>query len=235
MAEELSEDQATGRLAEIYHEVRSLWAVPYVSSIHRLLATQPGFLEWAWDTVAPVFRNGQAQEAGWRAADGLEIPSLTTINPEDLVRWQIDENALAEIRHLSAGFVRVAPVNMVFAGLIKRLLEDSGSATGTTLAQSSWRPPPPLPQPPVMVAMPNDDASLQQLLERFGTEMGGGSFVPGLYRMIGHWPRLLAHLAFTLRPRLDDPQALAAYDALRTRIDGAAGFVIDEIAAELDR
>ncbi|MGI9422742.1 MAG: hypothetical protein ACR2PA_06085, partial [Hyphomicrobiaceae bacterium] len=228
MADELGEDQATGEIAEIYNEVKQLWAVPYVSSIHRFLATQPGLLEWAWEAVAPVFRNGVAQEAGWRAADGLDLPSLSQISPEALAAWQIDDGSLAAIRDLSAGFVRVAPVNMVFAGLTRRLLDGDTPTAGANV-QIDWQPPRSLQQPPDMVAMPNSDAVLQRLLEQFGTDMDGETFVPGLYRMLANWPGFLAHLTITLRPHFDERRVQDAYDALRSRIDVA----VDEVFAQL--
>ena len=46
MLAELPEGKATGELAKIYAEIRRLWAVPYVSSLQRHLATRPGWLEW---------------------------------------------------------------------------------------------------------------------------------------------------------------------------------------------
>ena len=48
MLAELREADATGEIAAIYAEIRRLWAVPYVSSLQRHLATLPGWLEWSW-------------------------------------------------------------------------------------------------------------------------------------------------------------------------------------------
>ena len=55
MTGEISEAEARGEIAAIFTELRTLWGVPYVSAIHRYLAAKPGFLEWAWDAVAPAF------------------------------------------------------------------------------------------------------------------------------------------------------------------------------------
>ena len=43
MLAELREQDATGEIAAIYEEIRRLWAVPYVSSLQRHLATRPGW------------------------------------------------------------------------------------------------------------------------------------------------------------------------------------------------
>ena len=55
---ELAEDQATGRMAVIYDEIRRFSGVPYVSSLQRYLATLPGVLAWAWDAVRPAMVSG---------------------------------------------------------------------------------------------------------------------------------------------------------------------------------
>ena len=72
----LPEHQATGRIAEIYDEIRVYGAVPYVSSLQRQLATIPGCLEWLWDGVRPAFVGGRVPLAAWGAVEGLDYPSL---------------------------------------------------------------------------------------------------------------------------------------------------------------
>ena len=55
---ELSEDDATGSVAEIYQEIKEYYAAPYVSSLFRHLATYPGLLEWIWKITLPAFQTG---------------------------------------------------------------------------------------------------------------------------------------------------------------------------------
>lgn len=76
---ELAERDATGAIATIYAEIRRFCAVPYVSSMPRHRATRPGWLEWVWASIRPVFASGLAQTAAWRAADGLAVPRLSSI------------------------------------------------------------------------------------------------------------------------------------------------------------
>jgi len=87
MLAELRERDATGEVAAIYEEIRRFWAVPYVSSLQRHLATRPGWLEWTWAALRPVFANGRAQAAAWRAAEGLRIPELPDISRQALRVW----------------------------------------------------------------------------------------------------------------------------------------------------
>jgi len=225
MAGEINEADATGEIAEIFAELRTLWGVPYVSAIHRYLAARPGVLEWAWESVVPVFRDGRGQEAAWRCATGLAVPPLDPIPAAALRVWGLDAAALAAVRTAAEGFVRVAPVNMVFAGLLKQILEGA-ELSGTGARQAAWNAPPPLPAPPDMVDIARLDPAARAATMRLASEMGGKPFVPGLYRMLAHWPGLMAHLATALPPRLASAPVTSAFDELRRRIDAAVPEVL---------
>jgi hypothetical protein len=166
MASEISEAEASGDIAAIFDEVQTLWGVPYVSAIHRALAAMPGFLEWGWDAVAPAFRDGRGQEAAWRCAAGLAVPPLDPIPAAALSVWCIDAPALAAVRTAAEGFVRVAPINMVFAGLLKQLLEGA-VPSGAGASRPPWSGPAPLAAPPDMVRTRQMSSSCRQI-EVFG-------------------------------------------------------------------
>lgn len=226
MLAEIEEKNATGEIAEIFAEVRRLWGVPYVSAIHRHLATRAGVLEWAWEAVGLAFRDGRAQEAGWRCAHGLALTPLDPVSRDALRVWGVDDRALAAVRAAAEGFVRVAPVNMMFAGLVKALLEGQqpgGRSAGMVVA---WRPPAALPVPPAMVSPDALDAATRGVLMQFATLSDGQPFVPGLYRILAHWPGLIAHLATVLGPRQTERETIAACDLLRARIDAAVPGVL---------
>ncbi len=225
MAGEINEADATGEIAEIFAELRTLWGVPYVSAIHRTLAARPGFLEWAWNAVAPAFRDGRGQEAAWRCAAGLAVPPLDPIPAAALRVWGLDGEALDAARTAAEGFVRVAPINMVFAGLVKQLLEGA-APSGSGARRDAWNAPPPLPAPPDMVDLARLDPAARAATMWLASEMGGKPFVPGLYRMLAHWPGLMAHLATALPPRLASAPVTSAFDELRRRVDAAVPAIL---------
>jgi hypothetical protein len=226
MLAEVSEDKATGDIAVIFAEVRDLWGVPYVSAIQRHLATRPGFLEWAWEAVGPAFRSGAAQQAGERAATGAVLAPLAPMSREVLAVWGVDDVGLATIRSTAEGFVRVAPINMMFAGLVKALLAGATLGGATSGASPIWSKPRPLPAPPAMVSPDKVHAATRGALMQLATPSDGKPFVPGLYRMLAHWPGYLAHLATVLPPRLSEPATIAVFDQIRARIDAAVPEVL---------
>jgi hypothetical protein len=220
---ELPERDATGEIAGIYAEIRRLWAVPYVSSLQRHLATLPGWLEWTWTMLRPAFASGQAQAAGWRAAEGVAVPRLPAVSRDALRVWGVDGTGEAAIRATCASFVRVSPVNLVFAGLLRRLLQ--GERPTGEAAGSGWTPPTALgPLPPLadVNALPPAERAV---LTSLGTMSGGQPFVPGLYRMLARWPAYLAHVATVLRPHLDDAATSAARERVLAAVDAAVPAV----------
>lgn len=226
-------DETTVEVQTIYDEVKWLYGVPYVSAIHRSLATQPGFLEWAWAEVAPAFRSGIAQEAGWAAAKLDRVPGLAPMTWPALRAWGLDARDVASVRTAAETFLRVAPVNMMFAALLKLRL--AGSVTpqaGDDSEPASWLPPAALAgSPPEMIDLDHLDEATRELAFLFASDLDGEPFIPGFYRMLLHWPAFSAHVATVLLPYLRGTDAVAAFDELRRRIDEAAPSVLATMPA----
>ncbi len=217
MLAELRERDAAGEIAEIYAEIRRLWAVPYVSSLQRHLATRAGWLPWTWAALGPVFASGVAQTAAWRAAAGLSVPPLAPISHDALRVWGVDETAERAIRSVCASFVRVSPVNLVLSGLLRRLL--NGDLPGRAQVPTGWVPPASVGPLPALVEPATLPPAEQAVLASLGTTLDGQPFVPGLYRMLATWPGFLAHIATVLRPQLADAVTLAAGQRLLAAVD----------------
>jgi len=215
---ELQERDATGEIAGIYAEIRRLWAVPYVSSLQRHLATRPGWIEWTWAALAPAFTSGRAQTAAWRVADALSVPRLASIAGDALRVWGVDAAGEAAIRATAASFVRVSPVNLMLSGLLRRLLRGERPASATAPSWS-WTPPAALGPLPTLVDPAKLPSAERAVLASLGTTVDGQPFVPGLYRMLATWPGFLAHVATVLKPHLDDAATRAACQRLLSAVD----------------
>jgi hypothetical protein len=230
MLPELRERDARGEIAAIYDEIRHLWAVPYVSSMQRHLATRPGWLEWVWASVGPAFASGHAQAAAWAAVERIDVPRLPPIARDALRVWDVDAAGERAIGAACASFVRVSPVNLVFSGLLRRLLSGERPASAAPM-DPRWTPPPPPPTLPGLVDVAALDPFTRDLLMSLGTTVGGQPFVPGLYRMLAGWPAFFAHVATVLRPCLSDPATRAAC----RRVDEAVDAAVPAVFAELPR
>jgi hypothetical protein len=218
MLAEISERDATGDIALIYDDIKRFSAVPYVSSMQRHLATRAGWLEWVWAALRPAFASGRAQTAAWRAAERVAVPRLAPIARDALRVWGVDAGAEARARAACESFIRVAPINLVLSGLLRRLLHGE-RPPGPGDPSTGWAPPPPLPALPPLADPVKLAPAERAVLASLGTTVGTEPFVPGLYRMLAGWPPLLAHLATVLRPHLDDPATAAACAGLRDAVE----------------
>ncbi len=50
----ISEEQATGRIKEIYEDIKAQLGIDYVPKLHKAMAAQPGYLEANWGKVDEV-------------------------------------------------------------------------------------------------------------------------------------------------------------------------------------
>lgn len=229
MLDELSEASATGRIAEIYDEIRRFSGVPYVSSLQRSLATRPGVLEWAWEALRPAMASGVIPETGWSLAATVRLSPANPIQSASLSGWGVDRAGLAAIRNIAANFVRVSPVNLMIGACLSRLLTDA-CPSGQGHAEA-WSPPPALPPMPGNMdpdALPPEQCAV---LMRFAVEVDGKPFIPALYRQIAHWPPVLSWLANELAPRFSAPETVAARMALRAAAKQAATGIVTRMPA----
>lgn len=229
--DELSEDAAGGALAEIYDEIRRYSGAAYVSSLYRYLATMPGCLEWSWSHLGPGFRSGAIPTAAWDQAARIAVPPLPALSPPALRLLGVDDRAAASIRHTCLTFARVSPVNLLFAGCLRRQLTGASSVRAID-NRAGWTPPDMLPAPPAMLSPGDLAPDHRAVLLQLSTDMGGRTFVPGLYRMLAHWPGYLAHVATLLTPLFADPGIVGACEAFAVRI---AALAEDMPAAPSDR
>jgi hypothetical protein len=224
---ELPEDAATGHLAEIYDEIRRFSGVPYVSSLQRYLATLPGVLEWAWDTVRPAMVSGVIPQTGWRLAEAVRIAPAAPVAAATLLGWGVDAAGLAAIRNVAANFVRVSPVNLMTGACLAQVL--NGARPSGAGFSEIWTPPAMLPPMPGLVDPQALPSGQRAVLMRFVTEVDGKPFVPALYRQLGHWPGMLAWLADELSSRLGAPETAEARSAFRAAARQAAPAIVGRL------
>ncbi len=223
---EISEQDATGNVRAIYDEVRRAYAAPYVSSLLRHLATYPGLLEWIWETLRPAFATGALQHAGWSRVDVSGLPTLPPLTRSAARRLDLTDTDLVSIGTVCRTFVRVSPVNLVFAGCVRQLVtcDRPKQDSGPVLTPQSL--PETLPQCAGMVNWADLDAARREVLSTFETELAGDVFVPGLYRILAHWPAYLAYVADAFGPMLRDPDIVVECERIADRIVDVAPEIL---------
>ena len=223
---EITESQASGDVARIYDEIREAYAAPYVSSLFRHLATYPGLLEWSWEVTGPAFASGMMQHTGWSHVDVSALPALPPLSRARLRALGVAGPDEAMIRDVCRTFTRVSPVNLVFAGCLARLLRGEAGAMASAPSPAPQSLPAALPQLPGMVPWEGLDPARRAVVDIFETELAGEAFVPGLYRILAHWPGYLGHVAEMLGPSLSDPVVLANCEVIADRVVDTAPRIL---------
>ena len=224
---EVAEAEATGDVALVYEEVRRTYAVPYVSSLFRHLAVYPGLLPWAWRILRPALLSGAVQRLAWQRVDVAELPPLPPLSREALSRLGVDAACLSAIRTVCESFARVSPINLVVAACLARLLGER--QTGAEPAVVALEPadlPAPLPAMPGTVPAAELTPEMRAVLATFETDLAGEVFVPGLWRILAHWPGFLGSLSASFAPLLRDPAVLDACERIADRITAVAPSVL---------
>ena len=225
---ELTESAVTGELARIYEEIRVYSGVPYVSSLQRHVATMPGCLEYAWAICRPAFLDGTIPETAWRRVKMIDIAPFPALSEEALRLLGVEAAGIGAIRNICNNFVRVSPINLLFAGIIERLI-GGAAPDGAGMAEPTWTPPDLLAPMPAMADVDSVPPDVAAVLMQLKTEIGGKPFVPGLYRLLADWPGYLAHAATLIAPLLHNEAAKRARASIAEEIIAAA----DDIIAKL--
>ena len=223
---EVAEAEATGDIALVYDEIRRTYAVPYVSSLFRHLAIYPGLLPWAWQVLRPALLSGAVQHLAWQRVDVDDLPPLPRLSREALAGLGIDADGLAAIRTVCESFTRVSPINLVVGACLARLLGRGPTSAAPAITLEPTSLPAPLPAMPGMVPDAAMTPETKAVLATFETELAGEAFVPGLWRILAHWPGFLAHLSASLAPVLRDPAVLDACERIADRITAVAPAVL---------
>ncbi len=227
---ELPESEVTGALAQIYDEIRVYCGVPYVSSLQRHVATMPGCLEYAWAAFRPAFLDGTIPETAWQRVNMLSVAPFPPLSEAALRLMGVDRVGIGAIRNICDNFVRVSPINLLFAGCVERLI-NGATLGGNDSARANWPGPDMLPPMPSMIDVADCDVDIATVLMQLRTEIGGKPFVPGLYRCLAHWPGYLAHAASLIEPLLRSEEARQARVQIAEDIIAAADDIIKELPA----
>jgi hypothetical protein len=231
--EEIAVADASGRIAEIYAELRHLTGVPVVALIFRHLATHDGLLGRTWAALGPLLATGLLQDTAARVASA-NIPT-ELIPPIDAnVRRAIalDGERLPPVLNAIDAYNRANCTNLlIMLSLLQRLaLPDT---TVEPVPAREWQPPTPIADPLTRMTSPSEmPPHIRRMINDFG--FGDRSkldpVVPSLLRHLCDTPGLLAIVHVVLVPRFKDGTLAQPIGRLRSAMVDEAAKLAPHIA-----
>ena len=76
---EIPETEATGRVAEIYDDIRQTLDMSMVNTIWRSLALKEEVLEWVWSSLKPIYQNCSVRHYASKLHSQINLDNVSPI------------------------------------------------------------------------------------------------------------------------------------------------------------
>ncbi len=192
------ESEATGRVAEIYADIRQVLGTTIVNLIWRNLATIPGALEWTWITAKPLYL-GPAPAYAEAVRRAIDLPVVPSFSRDTLAAAGLSNDDVARIRDILDGYHYTNALALVALSALVMHFEPTRQ---DTVKPSDGAPRPPgvkLPELPPMQSLRPEVVRLIEELNGFGEDTDK-SLIASMYRHLGYWPTYLSLVRTMLKP-----------------------------------
>ena len=76
---EVSEKEATGKVAKIYDDIRKTLDMSMVNTIWRNLALKPEVLDWVWSSLKPIYKNGSVRHYASKLRSQINLDDICPV------------------------------------------------------------------------------------------------------------------------------------------------------------
>ena len=189
----ISEDAATDEVAVLYADIRKTLGVPLVNLIWRNLATVPGALAWAWQSVKPLYESGWIQSEAVDLIASQRLPDAPVWPVAALRAVGIDQLAERSVRDVLDSYDRSNPLNLIALNVLLAILRNDpvSVAARPDVDRQQTRIDISLPKLVNLDEIAEDVAALVRAVNRLGARERDHILV-SMPRHLAHWPGFLA-------------------------------------------
>jgi len=195
----ITEDQASGEIAQLYEDIRRSLGVPVVNLIWRHLATIPGALPWAWNSLKPLYANGAITNAAASLRSSLRPESNLGISSSTLKSVSLSSDDLRSITVVLNSYERSNSLNLIALNALLAKIDGVEDHTQDGLAQVTADDGLVHGEMPELLVLSNMEASVRELVEDLNRIGGRSDILPSMYRHLAHWPQYLGLLHVLLK------------------------------------
>ena len=183
----INEEDAKGKTAEIFSDIRKTMNIPLVTSIWRGLASMNNSLEEVWELTKPIYLSGTPELALNKMISTIELPlptiidriQLPTLKPIDFKNIQ----AIINVYNKSNGMNLMALSALIKSDFIPRV---NIVNTLPPLVQNSF------PRLMTKNEIKHSTWEIVKKINSIGSPNGIDSHVATLWRHLAYWPEFLS-------------------------------------------
>ena len=195
----ITEDQASGEIAQLYEDIRRSLGVPVVNLIWPHLATIPGALPWAWNSLKPLYASGAITNAAVSLRSSLRPESNLGISSSTLKSVSLSSDDLRSITVVLNSYERSNSLNLIALNALLAKIDGVEDHTQDELAQVTADDGLVHGEMPELLVLSNMEASVRELVEDLNRIGGRSDILPSMYRHLAHWPQYLGLLHVLLK------------------------------------
>ena len=189
----LREDQAKGKTAEIFSDIRKTMNIPLITSIWRGLAGMNNSLEEVWTLTKPIYLTGTPELALNKMINSVYFPSLNSFNHKEFSQQDIKD-----IRNIIKVYNKSNGMNlMALSAFIISEYKPSINITNTNIQKKIIKTE--LPRLLNKDEISSDIWDIVKNVNSIGSPKGINSHVATLWRHLAHWPNFLELVYTKLR------------------------------------
>jgi len=183
----INEEDAKGRTAEIFLDIRKTMNIPLITSIWRGLASMDHSLEEVWTLTKPIYLSGAPELALNKMINSVHLPTPKIINKIHLKT--LKENDLQNIKEIIKVYNKSNGMNlMALSALVMSDFKPRVNIINVT---------PKIVKPTFLRLMTKDEISSEtwsivRKVNSIGSPQGLDSHVATLWRHLAHWPSFLS-------------------------------------------
>jgi len=192
------ESEATGKVAEIYADIRQVLGASIVNLIWRNLATIPDALEWTWSAARQLYL-GPAPGYAEAVRRAIDLPAVPSFSSDKLAAAGLSNDDLAKIRDILDSYHHTNALALVVLSALVMHYEPTQQGA---VSPSDGTPRPlavKLPELPPMQSLKPEVVRLIEELNGFGEDTDK-SLIASMYRHLGYWPTYLSLVRTMLVP-----------------------------------
>ena len=183
----ISENDATGEIAEIYNDIRTALGNGIVNLIWRHLATIDGALPWVWQAVKPLYVSDVLKTEASLLCESIILPEVNAFPEAVLGVLNISNQDRHIIQNILDSYNKGNAFNLL---ALSALTASPADRKKNVTANQNFAEDINIPELVSLDSMSAQTKSLVLLLSEIGAAEDS-NIIPSLYRHLAYWPNFL--------------------------------------------